>query len=125
MQLKSGNWIAVCGPHPSSSDTEPRFVLAWYQVMSIDEEGNGITGFDPITERVVTLRGPEWPWLPSTVANHLSNNLCVCIVRNAVAVHTRTLRLEGRRSTTFGGGGGGGGGGFWEDSGDFVDDFLR
>src|SRR4029078_2799992 len=42
--LKSGQWIMLCGPHPNSTfDTpkppaggEPRFVLNWYQVVSIE-----------------------------------------------------------------------------------------
>jgi hypothetical protein len=108
-QLKTGQWIMLCGPHPNSTDgggdpaqAEPRFVLKWYQVLSIDKTGAGVMNFDAARQRVVAVRGPEWPWQPAanptyTVlqANaHLSNDLCVGICRGAVAVHTRTIRLE-------------------------------
>lgn len=98
-QLRTGHWIMLCGPHPSSSDAEPRFVLNWYQVQSIESQGLGTT------QRRVTVRGPQWPWQPrathsnqnSNVAQ-LSDNLCAAIVRGAVAVHTKTIRLEGGTS---------------------------
>ncbi len=45
--LKIGQWIMLCGPHPnsnystSSPSGEPRFVLNWYQVLSVDtDEGS-------------------------------------------------------------------------------------
>ena len=47
---------------------------------------------------MVSLRGPEWPWQPSTVATNVSNDLCVAICKGAVAVHSKTMRLEGRAS---------------------------
>jgi hypothetical protein len=99
--LKTGQWIMLCGPHPNSSVLEPRFALNWYQVQSIDTEGTGIANFDPTIHRVVAVRGPQWPWLPAqdlTNYQHLSNDLCVGICRGAVAVHTRTLRLDSSRS---------------------------
>jgi hypothetical protein len=94
-QLRAGEWIMLCGPHPSSTNEEPRFVLNWYQVMAIDTEGL------PTTQRLVTVRGPEWPWKPapsltySSSPPHLSNDLCVGIFRGAVAVHRKTVKLEG------------------------------
>jgi hypothetical protein len=111
-ELRTGQWIMLCGPHPNSNvDTsitppkgEPRFALNWYQVISIESEGTGISGFDPAKQRVIAVRGPEWPWTPAsniTDYNHLSNNLCVAICRGAVAVHTKTLRLE-KSAMTFG-----------------------
>jgi hypothetical protein len=107
--LKTGEWIMLCGPHPNSSAIEPRFALQWYQVISIDKEGAGINGFDPTNQRVVSVRGPEWPWKPrasysntnSDVAK-LSDDLCVGICRGAVAVHTKTLRLESPLGGSFG-----------------------
>ena len=98
--LKSGQWIMLCGPHPNSSDLEQRFVLNWYQVVSIDSQPSTIIT-DPTMQRVVTVRGPKWAWLPATnySSSDLSNNLCVGICRGAVAVHTKALRLEGPRST--------------------------
>jgi hypothetical protein len=107
-QLKAGQWIMLCGPHPESSTSEPRFVMNWYQVLSIDAEGTNVTGFNPNNDRVVAVRGPEWPWQPSsnlTYNGDLANNLCVAICRGAVAVHTKTIRLD---SLTSGGGAGGG-----------------
>jgi hypothetical protein len=99
--LKAGQWIMLCGPHPNSTTTppqgEPLFVLNWYQVVSIDSErATGILN-DPNNQRLVTLRGPEWPWQPDTNNNNsaLSNNLCAGICRGAVAVHTKTLRAWG------------------------------
>jgi hypothetical protein len=100
-QLKVGQWIMLCGPHPASHDADPRFVLKWYQVTSIDEEedaGGVLT--DSNTQRLVTLRGSQWPWEPVAVKDLkdnslLSNSLCVGILPGAVAVHTKTLRLEG------------------------------
>jgi hypothetical protein len=104
-QLRAGQWVMVCGPHPASGDLEPRFALNWYQVMAIDDDGVGMTPvLDKVNERVVTLRGPEWPWQPQASATDLSNNLCVGIMPGAVAVHTKTLRLEPRRGPAMGSG---------------------
>jgi hypothetical protein len=99
-KLRAGQWLMICGPHPASSDASPRFVMNWYQVLAVDAEGTGVTSFDPTMNRVVALRGPEWPWDPrqnhqdpnSEVAK-LSDDLCVGIFPSAVAVHTKTLRL--------------------------------
>jgi hypothetical protein len=101
--LKSGQWIMLCGPHPNSSTSEPRFVMKWYQVISIEQDNAATTYIDSTTQRLVTVRGPEWPWRPkltypasqqnSDVAR-LSDDLCVGIFRGAVAVHTKTMRLE-------------------------------
>ena len=41
-QLKVGQWIMLCGPHPNSSLTEPRFVMNWYQVLSVEGANNKI-----------------------------------------------------------------------------------
>jgi Tfp pilus assembly protein PilV len=112
--LKSGNWIMLCGPHPNSNVTmsggnyvsgEPRFVMNWYQVITIESNATLSTGaIDPAKQRLVTLRGPEWPWQPSSTAGYASDNLCVGICRGAVAVHTKTIRLESGPAT-FGNGG--------------------
>jgi hypothetical protein len=97
--LRTGEWIMLCGPHPNSTPIEPRFVLNWYQVMAIDKEPNDILT-DPKTQRLVSVRGPEWPWKPYSGTYSASNpplsaDLCVGIFRGAVAVHTKTMRLEG------------------------------
>ncbi len=113
--LRTSQWIMLCGPHPNSTMAEPRFSLNWYQVITVDREGTGVQGFDQTKSRLVTVRGPQWPWSPfdprvNSPANLASNNLCVAICRGAVAVHSRTIRLENPRSVgsqavAFGGGG--------------------
>jgi hypothetical protein len=79
---------------------EPRFVLNWYQVVSIEGKdsrlnSDGTTSPAPATtdpdRRLVTVRGVQWPWQPGEA---LSNDLCVGIFRGAVAVHTKSIRLE-------------------------------
>ncbi len=100
--LKNGQWIMLCGPHPNSTTTEPRFSLNWYQVLSIETDGLASN------QRLVSVRGPQWTWQPTTNWSYqnpeLSNQLCVGICRGAVAVHTRTMRLESLRSSAWGGG---------------------
>lgn len=112
--LKAGQWIMLCGPHPSSTPADPRFALFWYQVISIEGKGerlnsSGQTSPAPPSSdperRVVALRGPEWPWLPATNLTdntQLSNSLCVGIFPGAVAVHSKSLRLEGWRGSAWG-----------------------
>jgi hypothetical protein len=125
-QLKAQQWIMLCGPHPNSSTSDPKLVLNWYQVISIEQPPKGMAGYsNTYQQRVVTLRGPEWPWQPSAAPGNISNNLCVGICRGAVAVHSKTMRLEGRNSSwsiaageagngsgAGGGAAGGGDGGF-------------
>jgi hypothetical protein len=94
--LKEGNWVPVCGPHPMSSKENPKFVFRWYRVLAVEKEVNGI--IDPANaanQRLVTLRGPQWPWQPSTNlgSSELSNNLCLVVLPNVVAVHSKTIQL--------------------------------
>jgi hypothetical protein len=104
--LKTGNWIVVCGPHPGSTDDVNRFVMRWYRVLSIEgkdvhlgTDGNPGTT-DSVPRRLVSLRGPQWPWQPAAngLADQydLSNYICVAIVPSVVAVHSKTIRLEGK-----------------------------
>jgi len=108
--LKSGQWIMLCGPHPNSSTSEPRFVLKWYQVVSSEPATSSAWAYDSTkNQRIVSVRGPEWPWQPSNVATNVSNDLCVAICKGAVAVHTKSIRLEGGVSdATFNTAGGSG-----------------
>ena len=112
--LKSGNWVAVCGPHPSSSNEMPRFVFRWYRVLSVEGEDRRLDSqgsYDPPPaandpeRRLVALRGPQWPWRPEPsrdlTASHLSNNLCLVVIPNVVAVHSKTMRLEGKSAWSF------------------------
>jgi hypothetical protein len=103
--LKTGQWIMLCGPHPNSTTSEPRFALNWYQVLSIEGRESRLnnqgtdapppSATDP-ERRLIAVRGPQWPWQPAT---GVANNLCVGILNGAVAVHTKTMRLESPRSS--------------------------
>jgi len=97
--LRAGQWVMLCGPTPIMeaipTPADAQFAAKWYQVQAIDEDGAGITSFNPTTMRLLSLRGPEWAWQPQgAIATALSNNLCVGIFPGAVAVHTKTLRLQ-------------------------------
>ena len=112
--LKAGEWMMLCGPHPQSTDMRPMFFAQWYKVVAIDKEiapADQISiGGKQVEQRYVTVRGPQWPWQASgqgysTTYNstyYLSDNLCACIMPGAVAVHTKTVRLEG--NSLFNGG---------------------
>jgi hypothetical protein len=110
-ELRIGQWIMLCGPHPNSSantsagmtSDDPRFVLNWYQLISVEGKGERLNNQGTTTpspsasepeRRLVAVRGPQWPWQPNASS---ATNLCVGICRGAVAVHTKTLRLEGPR----------------------------
>jgi hypothetical protein len=92
--LKVGRWMLVCGPSPNSSSERPQFVARWYNVLSISDEVNGVLT-DSTTQRLVSLRGPQWPWQPAAdlTTAALSNSLCGVIVPNVVAVHSKTIKL--------------------------------
>jgi hypothetical protein len=103
--LRVGQYLMLTGPHPLSTSQQPRLVLNWYRVLSIEKEGspnlNGEVvqlGASNSADRVlVSLRGPDWPWQPApnlTTPTHLSNDLRVGILPGVVAVHTKTMRLE-------------------------------
>jgi Tfp pilus assembly protein PilV len=102
--LKTGNWIMLCGPHPNSTAERPLLVSRWYRVLAIegknerlDQWGNPTTNATEPERRLVSLRGPQWPWQPSSTTNYedISNALYVCIPTGAVAVHSKKIRLEG------------------------------
>lgn len=102
--LRSGEYLMVVAPHPLSSEVNPRLGLRWCRVLSVQDSGTVEVGAArrPYTlsrdQRVlVSLRGPDWPWQPAadpTDLTQLSNDLRVAIVPGAVAVHTKTMRLE-------------------------------
>jgi hypothetical protein len=105
--LKTGQWIMLCGPHPNSTDARPMMTARWYRVLAIDGKGERLNDAGtynppaPSTDperRLVSLRGPQWPWQPATdltASNQLSNALYVCIPTGAVAVHSKTIHLGG------------------------------
>ncbi len=101
--LKAGNWYLLAGPHPNSTGTRPMFVARWYRVLSIegknsklDANGNPTTNPAEPERRLVTLRGPQWPWEPQNASTDLSNNLCLGVIPGVVAVHAKTIRFEGK-----------------------------
>jgi hypothetical protein len=110
--LKVGNWIMLCGPHPNSTAARPMMTARWYRVLAIEGKNerlnsNGSSDPPPLVtdpeRRLVSLRGPQWPWQPNTYSGSLnladdtklSNSLYVCIPTGAVAVHSKTIHLEG------------------------------
>jgi hypothetical protein len=96
-RLKVGNWVPVCGPLPSSTDQEPAFFFRWYRILSIENEAPGVIT-DQANQRLISLRGPQWPWQPAATltTNELSNNVCLAIIPNVVAVHSKAVQLEGK-----------------------------
>jgi hypothetical protein len=106
--LKTGNWIMLCGPHPNSTQERPMFVARWYRVMSIegknsrlDDQGIPTSDTTQPERRLISVRGPQWPWQPESNGDltndyYLGNLLCAAIVPNVVAVHAKTIRLEGK-----------------------------
>lgn len=93
--LRQGQWIMVSGPHPSSTSQEPLFFTQWYRVLVIDDEpdnlqipGTSIAFNNADTQRRVGLRGPDWPWTKA------GTPVRVGLFPGAVAVHTKTMRLE-------------------------------
>ncbi len=116
-QLKVGQWIMLCGPHPNSSVSEPKFVLNWYQVLSVEGTNTKLNSYGTDTpapaaaepdRRLITVRGTQWPWQPSASTGYavapttISDDLCVGIVKGAVAVHSKTIRLESGAGSSFG-----------------------
>jgi len=74
--------------------------LNWYQVVAIDKEPSSLIT-NPTMQRLVSLRGPEWPWQPrSSYSNangdvaKLSDDLCAGIFKGAVAVHSKGNNLD-------------------------------
>ena len=92
-ELKSGQWVMVSGPHPASTTSKPLFFTQWYKVLAVDEQQR-----DPVTDnrfqitnsvkqRIVGLRGPDWPWEAGAPVR-------VGLFPGAVAVHTKSMRIE-------------------------------
>lgn len=101
-ELRSGEYVMVTGPHPLSSNRRPMLFSQWYRVQSIEDSGStNLQGASQTLDRegrvLVSLRGPDWPWQETSDLNDntlLSNDLRVTIVPGAVAVHTKSMRLE-------------------------------
>ncbi len=120
--LRTGQWIMLCGPHPNSSTSDSaRNPICPELVSSNVNRSKEETAELPRHYQsgpaarpraaLVTVRGAEWPWQPRASYNDqtadvakLSDDLCVGICRGAVAVHTKTLRLESPLGGAFGSG---------------------
>jgi prepilin-type N-terminal cleavage/methylation domain-containing protein len=89
-ELKTGQWVMVSGPHPASTDVEPLFFTQWYRVLAVDDEERGPI-VDANNQRLIGLRGPDWPW---RIVDGKTPMVRVGIFPGAVAVHTKTMRLE-------------------------------
>ncbi len=102
--LREGEYIMLAGPHPLSTDNRPMLFMQWYKVQSIEDSGEQTINGEVIQLNrentvLVSLRGPDWPWQPTDNSNFgntslLPNDLRVGIIPGAVAVHTKTMRLE-------------------------------
>lgn len=98
--LRGGHYVLVVGPHPQSTSSNPRLVLRWCRILNIEDTGRVNRPSDGVSvplsrdnQVLVSLRGPDWPWQPSSSADSISNDLRVAIVPGVVAVHTKTMRL--------------------------------
>ncbi len=93
--LKEGQWVMVTGPHPNSTSTRPILFSQWYRVLAInDKDELPITR--PDAQRLIGLRGPDWPWQGGQVGNNRTPMVSVGLFPGAVAVHTKTIRLDNR-----------------------------
>lgn len=100
--LKTGEYMMLLGPHPSSTSARPILVLQWYRVLSVDpvKDASGAVQVNPMTGEAlqvdVAVRGPDWPWATPDPDNSsaIANDLRAVIMPGAAAVHTRTMRLD-------------------------------
>jgi hypothetical protein len=89
--IRQGEWIMVFGPHPAGVPAlQQRWFLAWYRIVAMDlgfEESP--TDVDSRT-RIVSLKGPRWPWQPG------QSTVNAGLFSGAIAVQTMPMRLESR-----------------------------
>lgn len=92
--LKTGKFVMLVGPTPTSTADSPAVFLGWYRVVSVENSAPGVIT-DSQRERLVTLHGPDWPWTTADISDNtlLTNDLRVGIFPGVVAVHTRTMKL--------------------------------
>jgi len=102
--VKSGQWLMLSGPHPSSTPQRPMFFSRWYRIVAVEGKHQQLNADGSVNSNssdedpencLVTLRGPAWPWAANAP---LSQDLRVGIFSSAVAVHSRTMQLEGGQS---------------------------
>lgn len=93
--LKVGSYVFLFGPRPTGDATRPALFGQWYRTVAIDESTSGQP--DTSAGPTVALRGPDWPWpggTPHADPTDLRDDLKMLIIDGAVAVHTRTMRLD-------------------------------
>ncbi|MCA9239433.1 MAG: hypothetical protein KDA37_04505 [Planctomycetales bacterium] len=97
--LRAGAYVFLFGPQPGSTAQRPLLFAQWYRVVSVNESKDMESNVGP----AVGLRGPDWPWGGESAVNEtttadppaaLNEDLRMIIFDGAVAVHTRTLRLD-------------------------------
>ena len=87
-ELKQGQWVMVSGPHPNSTPAQPMLFTQWYRVLAINDKPE-LPITDEVNQRLIGLRGPDWPW-------DADARVSVGLFPGAVAVHTKTMRLDNR-----------------------------
>ncbi|MBN1854791.1 MAG: prepilin-type N-terminal cleavage/methylation domain-containing protein [Pirellulales bacterium] len=83
--IRQGEWLLLYGLDPNTISLPPalqKWFMHWYQMIATDRELD-----EGQTERFVTLKGPDWPWAMNT-------NIRAGLIRGAIAVYTKTMRLE-------------------------------
>ena len=86
LELRSGDWVMLSGTKMRTGTLAPIQVHTWYRVVNAGEEP--FLASPGVWVRDVTLVGPDWDW------QNLSTATQVTIMRGAVAVFEKTIRLE-------------------------------
>ncbi|HYO24361.1 MAG TPA: hypothetical protein VEQ85_05370 [Lacipirellulaceae bacterium] len=87
--IRPGQWIALCGVHPSSG----KFLLRWYRLLSFDDETDDFTGPNPLRRAMV--EGPDWPTRTDASGASLpATDLRAILLPGVIGVSTQTLQLE-------------------------------
>ncbi|MCC6493962.1 MAG: hypothetical protein IT424_13190 [Pirellulales bacterium] len=97
--VRSGNWIAIAGVHPTSG----RLLLKWYRLLSLDEAtqenssgGVQITTLANIAAfRNATLDGPDWPVDPAYASSGTPiQDLRAILLPGVIGVSTHYVPME-------------------------------
>jgi hypothetical protein len=101
--MRTGEWVLMFGQYPldeSLSPVQRRWFMEWYQIVAMDlGYDDAPTGVAEGT-RIVSLKGPRWPYSTKDVIRMASGNVPasllprVGLVKGAISVHTKTMRLE-------------------------------
>ena len=86
--IRPGEWLLLYGQDPntgSATGVPIRWFSQWYRILAVDEEDD-----ETPEQRLVSVKGPDWPWTAGTPMN-----THVGLFQGAVAVFTRSMKLEG------------------------------